>query len=504
MRKTFLTAILSIIIAPVFAQQNAINILDFGAHADGVFDNTLAIQKAINAAFDAGGGKVIVPDGYYVTGQLTLKTGVELHLTDKATLLGSTNRLDYKLQQSLALISARNQQNISITGKGTINGRGRELIVNLLDLLAAGKIEDPQWRIKRPTEENRPKILSFNNCNNVKITGIQLKDAACWVQNYSNCTGVFIDSITVNSVAYWNNDGIDISDCKNVKITNSFINAADDAICLKSNNPDKSCENIEVSNCSLRSSASGFKLGTGSVGGFKKIKVRNLTIYNTYRSAIALEAVDGGTIEDVDIRGVNAKNTGNAIFIRLGHRNTGRYSTVHRVYIGDVTADVPSGKPDIGYPMEGPPPKVAPHNLVPSSITGLAGHPVQDITLENIDITYGGGAAMAVAYTPLTALKTVNENINGYPEFTMFGELPAWGLYVRHAEGIHLKNIKIRYLKDEFRPGYTFDDVTGLELSNIIVETAKNLPVIVMQDVIAPVLRQIKLPVDDKNAIKVQ
>ncbi len=503
MKALVLTFVLSLLIAAASAQQKVFNIMDYAAHPDGVSDNTESIQKAIDAASAAGGGKVIIPDGFYLTGQLILKTGVELHLSDNANLLGTISRFDYK-SRPLSLISANEQHDITITGRGTIDGRGRDFVVNLLQLLTDGKVRDSQWKIKRPGENNRPSILSFDDCTSIKITGIHLKDAAGWVQSYNHCNGLIVDDMHVESMAYWNNDGIDIVDSKNVKITNSIFNAADDAICLKSENANYSCENIRVENCVLRSSASGFKLGTGSVGGFKNIIVRDLTVYNTYRSAIALEAVDGGFIEDVDIRNVKAKNTGNAIFIRLGHRNTGKYSTIQRVYIGDVTAEIPSGKPDIGYPMEGPPPKVAPHNLVPASITGLPGHPVQGVTLENIDITYGGGAQMAVANVPLTDLKSVTENEKGYPEFTMFGELPAWGFYFRHAEGMNLKNIKIRYLKDDFRPAYTFDDVKDLKMNGIEVETGKIMPVIVLQDVKDQVLQQIKLPSADKNAIRVQ
>lgn len=146
-------------------------------------------------------------------------------------------------------------------------------------------------------------------------------------------------------------------------------------------------EDILVENCTARSSASGFKIGTGSIGGFRNIRVNNLTVFDTYCSAIALETVDGAFIEDIGINNVRAINTGNAIFIRQG---------------------LPSGKPDIGYPMERPPPKVPPHNLPLSSVVGIPGHPVQNVTLSNIQISYGGGANKAKAYVQhLTALMKI-------------------------------------------------------------------------------------------------
>ncbi len=494
MKNIFTSILLLLVVTTAFSQKKDYNIIAYGAKADKNHLNTIAIQKAIDAANNAGGGRVIIPDGNYVTGPIIIKSNVELHLTDNAVLLGSTNRMDFN-DKLMALISAGGQQNISMTGSGTINGQGRELVENVLELLSKGIITDPQWKVKRPGEKNRPTLISFSNCDDVKVTGVTLKDASGWVQSYNKCKNVLIDSILVQSTAYWNNDGIDITDCKNVKIINSTFNAADDAVCLKSDDPNDECNNIVVENCILRSSASGFKLGTGSTGGFKHIRVNNIKVYNTYRSAIALESVDGAVLEDIDIRNVTATNTGNAIFIRLGHRNTdNRYSTLRRVYIANVKAEIPAGKPDIGYPMEGPPPKVAPHNVVPASITGLPGHPVEDVVLENIELNYAGGADKNIAFISTDNLGQVTENAAGYPEFTMFGELPAWGFYVRHAAGITIKNMKVTVSTKDFRPALVFDDVNGLKLDKITIPTVNQSPAIIMNKVLQPLLKDVNMP----------
>ncbi|GGH03866.1 glycoside hydrolase family 28 protein [Mucilaginibacter phyllosphaerae] len=505
MNKYLLIMISGLLTIQVSAQKKDYNILTYGAKANKNFKNTLAIQQAIDAANKGGGGRVLIPDGNFVTGPFVLRSNVDLHLADNAVLLGSVNRLDYPRNGSLALIYANNQQNIAITGTGVINGQGRELVENVLDLLSKGIITDPQWKVKRPTEKNRPVIILFDNCTDIKVKGITLKDAAGWVQNYNRCKNVLIDSMIVQSTAYWNNDGIDITDTKNVKITNSTFNAADDAICLKSEYPEGACEDVVVENCILRSSASGFKLGTGSVGGFKRIKVNNLTVYNTYRSAIALETVDGAVLEDIDIRNVTATNVGNAIFLRLGHRNTNsRYSTLKRVYIANVKAAIPAGKPDIGYPVEGPPPKVPAHNVVPSSITGLPGHPVEDVVLENIEISYAGGASREIAEVTADNLSSVTENTAGYPEFTMFGELPAWGLYVRHAKGITLKNVKLTVANADFRPAIVFDDANTINLQKVAIPTVNQTPAVILNKVNAYTLKDTQIPGDVKVMVKVQ
>ncbi|MFD1255248.1 glycoside hydrolase family 28 protein [Mucilaginibacter terrae] len=488
----------------VFAQQKTYNITAYGAKPSLRLNNGKSIQKAIDDAASHGGGMVLVPAGTYITGPLVLKTGVELHLDDDALLMGSTNRMDYP-KDKMAVISAVSQQNIAITGNGIIDGQGRELVENVFVLLRQGIIKDKEWLLKRPTESNRPGVLHFYDCTNVKVTGVTIKNAACWVQNYKKCSQVVINHIRVISTAYWNNDGIDIVDSKDVRITNCFVNAADDGICLKSEERSGRCENIYVENCTVRSSASAFKLGTGSLGTFKNITVKNLTVYDTYRSAVALETVDGADMENINVSNVQAKNTGNAILIRLGHRNSDdKYSTIKHVYIGNVKAEIPSAKPDIGYPVEGPPPKVPPHNLLPASITGIPGHAIEDVILENIEITYGGGANKEKAYISTDLLSTVPEQIPNYPEFTMFGELPAWGLYVRHAKGIKLKNVTLKLLENDFRPSMVFDDVNGLDVQGLNLPNAKVLPTVILNKVTSPSLKSINLPGENQNAVKTQ
>lgn len=502
MKKIFL------LISPLFLYLNALaqedfNIVNYGAVPGLAIDNTQALQKAIDAANRVGKGRVLVPNGQFVTGPVELKSGVELYLSAGAELLGSTNRLAYGKQSVKALINAHNQHDIAISGKGTINGRGREVVKDLIKLLHEGVLADETWTIKRPSEQNRPRLIAFVKCNNISVRNLTLKNSAGWVQDFVACNRINIDSVIVESTEYWNNDGIDIVNSKDVRITNCNIDAADDGICLKSEgNFEGICENVYVENCIIRSSASGFKLGTGSYGGFRNIKVRNLNVYNTYRSAIALEAVDGGFIDQVDIENVTAKYTGNAIFIRLGHRNkTDQYSTIKNIRIAKVRAEIPNAKPDAGYPLEGPLPKVPPHNLIPASITGIPGHLVENVSLEDIDITYGGGASKALAYIPLNDLAQVTENEAGYPEFSMFGELPSWAFYVRHAKGISFKNVKFKYEKPDFRPAMVFDDVKKLSIIGLKVASATTKPVVALRQTTDHNIKEIKLPFNDKDAI---
>jgi polygalacturonase len=233
----------------------------------------------------------------------------------------------------------------------------------------------------------------------------------------------------------------------------------------------------------LRSSASGFKIGTGSHGGFKNITVRNLTIYDTYRSAVAIECVDGGFLENIDVRDIKAYHTGNAILIRLGHRNKeGEVGSLKNVYIGNLYAEIPAGKPDIGYPLEGPRQKYQ-HNVFPSSLTGIPEQRVEIVTLENIEIGYEGGGNKEIAYFDWKNLEDVPENEAGYPEFSMFGELPVWGLYVRHVNGLKMKNITLSTKENDYRPAMAFNDVDSLDIDGLTLLNDSVLPIVLIKNV---------------------
>ena len=449
------------------------NILDFGAVPDGKAMNTSAIQAAIDTAHKKGGGRVIVPEGIFLTGSIIVKSGIELHLLDKAVLLGSTNPDHYlKLNRWIALVLADGQSNIAVTGKGQIDGQGRRLALHIDSLFFAGELDSASYNFveMRPSYLVRPQLIEFVRCKNIEVRNVTLLNAACWVQTYEECTNVILDSVHVNSDAYWNNDGIDIQDCKNVRITNCYINASDDGICLKSHSDYHYCDSIYIANCTVRSSASAIKFGTRSHGGFRNVVIEHIRIYDTFRSAIAIECVDGGLLENILVNDIEAVNTGNAIFIRLGDRNKTRDAgALKNVTIKNMKVEVPFGRPDHAYEIRGPDLPFF-HNTFPSSITGIPGHRVENVFLENIEIIYPGRGNDGLANMPLSRLDEVPEQVADYPEFSMFRELPAWGFYVRHVDGLSMKNIKISIAAPDYRPAIVFDDVRNLTIDSVIIK----------------------------------
>lgn len=442
-------------------------VTDFGVRADGTLQATHGIQHAIDQLSEQGGGRLIFPAGRYLSGSLYLKSGVTLHLQRGAVLLGSANPLDYDVHNNWpALVFSLNQKNIGITGQGEINGQGWESANNVMNLIHRGVLKDP-IRYDRP-DNWRHQNIYFLECEGITIRDITLRAPGSWTNTYERCKNVSVEGLKVDGNSFWNNDGIDIVDCDGVEIRNCWFDAADDVICFKSHHPDYVCQNVVVDNCVGRSSANGVKFGTVSRGGFKNFKITNVTIYDTYRSAITFAAVDGAEIENIEVDGMRAINTGNIIFLTVGKRWGGeKVPYMRNITISNVYAEVPLGKPDPGYAFEGPIEDL-PRNVSPSVINGRPDIPIEKLTLRNIEIVYPGGGDPFYAKVGTTPeeLAKVPEMPAAYPEFSMFKELPAWGFYIRHAKDVTLDNVRLKALRKDYRVPVVLDDVHGITFKN--------------------------------------
>ncbi len=470
----FLIGIFWSLLCCLAIQAKDYNIVDFGAVPDGITLNTLAIQSTIDQAHSNQGGRVIIPAGCFLTGSIRLKSNVELHLSANAVLLGSIRFEDHEKVDGYyqrSIIMASNQDNISITGTGTIDGQGLESALRTDSLFTVGLLDMKYYNTDedRPRFYIRPMLIVFTKCSNIVVKDIHLKNAASWVQHYDRCVNLVISGMTVNSDTYWNNDGIDISDSKNVHVSNCHFNAADDGICLKSHYEDYLLEDVLIENCSVRSSASAVKFGTKSLGGFRNVTIKNIKVYDTFRSAVAIESVDGGILENIIIDSIEATNTGNAIFIKLGHREKDKkVAQLKNVTIKNMKVQVAFKRPDYDYNMRGPELDFF-HNIFPSSITGIPGHDIENVRLENIEIIYPGRGHKGLAYASLSQLDSIPEKAAEYPEFHMFGELPAWGFYIRHVKDLVIENMSLKIEKPDYRNAFVLDDVKGTTFQNVSI-----------------------------------
>jgi len=457
--KTKLCIVLFFIVQVIIIQAKDYRASLFGIESNGTTLNTTSIQKAIDFIHENGGGRLVFFVGRYVTGSVYLKSNVTIHLEEGAILVGSLNPFDYNRHDYwTALIFAHDQENIGITGKGVIDGRGYQVAQNILSFIHKGIIEDNDFRYDRPNAGLRPQNIYFKGCKNVTVRGIHINNPASWNQQYDQCKNVLIENITVDSKNYWNNDGMDIVDCDSVIIQNNYVDASDDAICLKSHSARHICQNIIIRNNTIRSSANGIKFGTASNGGFKNVRIKNNLVFDTYRSAITFAAVDGGMVENVEVDSLQSINTGNVIFLRIGERKPGKKGSMKNIKISNVYAEVPAEKADAGYNYEGPVEDL-PRNVSPSSIVGMPDRLIENVSIENIEIYYPGGGNPNYAKVGLDELDKVPEYPEKYPEFSMFKELPAWGFYIRHAKNISFKNIKLYCEKEDYRTAIVLDNV---------------------------------------------
>ena len=474
MRKNVLIGLMLLIgaMTAVAAQKHTLRTDQLKIPADGKTLCTQALQQAIDAIYKKGGGRLVLTEGAYLTGGLMLRAGVELHLDEGATLLGSTNPYDYQPisiahsndtrndNASMALLMADGAENISITGNGTIDGQGLQLALNIDSLHHTGERVDANYnkRRQRPSETVRPKLLFLYGCKNVLVEGVKLRSSSNWGLSLHLCEQVKLRQLDIENRAYWNNDGIDLTDCKHVLVADCKINSADDGVCLKSYHTDSECYDVEIARCDIRSSASAVKFGTASWGGFRKVYVHDIKVEDTFRSAIAIESVDGAQIDSILVERIDAKNTGNALFMRLGQRAGNRKGSLRNVTIRHLSCQVPFGRPDINYDLRGPEVDYF-HNVHPAPICGIPGNCIENVLLEDIHISYPGRASKGMAYVPLWRKSDVPEQIEKYPEFAMFGELPAWGLYLRHIRNICLKDVHLSLDGDDFRPMIVDEDV---------------------------------------------
>lgn len=453
------------------------DVKSYGATGQGTILDTAAINRAIDDCTSTGGGMVYVPPGIYLCGTVVLKSNVTVYLEAGATLLGSKNLSDYT-QQTLTvdktapeknpaepdlkdtgprhLIFARDAENISLTGPGKIDGQGAAF------WQPSGRVQPPPedgWRdviafdwkkLPRPSP-----MVEFYNCKNVHIENVRLENSPGWTLRPVHCDHVFIHGITIKNPVYGpNTDGIDLMCCQNVFISDCVIDTGDDAICLKSENPYgeelRVSKNITVTNCVLSGCCNGFKIGTETHGGFENIIFTDSVIFNDdvplnsrLISGIALEMVDGGSIDGVLISNIRMQRVRTPIFIRLGNR-TGHPEhspgKLRNVRIENVQAA---------------------ESILTSSITGLAGFDVEDVSLSGIRIE--SLEAGKVEWMN----RTIPDMVRAYPETRMFGRLPGYGLYCRHVKGLRLNQIEFTAAAGEARPALFCDDVKNLEVTGL-------------------------------------
>lgn len=435
---------------PVMAgEDKVIDATKAGVIGDGATLNTVPIQKVIDDCAAAGGGTISFPPGRYLTGTIQIKSNVTLRLEKDAMLLGSTDAADYRNLDPFidgsgnpmghALIVAIDADHVGIEGRGTVDGQNAKL----------------QARQKPYTL--RPFLLRWVRCTNVTVRDVHLTNPGAWTLNFFEARGVLIEGVTIRArePRLRNTDGINLDSSQNVRVRRCDVVSGDDALVIKSTGA-KPSRDIVVSDCTLSTRTNAIKLGTESFGGFENISISNCRISNTKMAGIALYAVDGGDLRSVTIRDIEMDGVIVPISIRLGARlKTFRAGDRPRPMPGklrDVTIKNVNAK-NVG--------------LIGLLVNGVPGHPVEALTLENIEIKLPGGGTAEAAKVQLP------EKESNYPEFDTFGKiLPAYGIYARHVRGLKLQNVRTTLLQPDARPATVFIDVEAVTPADFARESS--------------------------------
>lgn len=407
------------------------NVRAHGAKGDGRANDSRGIQGAIDAAGQSG-GTVYFPPGEYLSGSLHLRSRLTLRLDAGATLIASPDDADFDPIEQLGYKSFSDPETSDF----------RFALLQGLDLaqvsiLGPGKIDGNR------TRRGGPKPIALKRCRAVVIRDLTIVNAPNYNISLLGCDVVDIRGVTILN-GY--SDGIDPDCCQNVRISDCRIESADDAIVLKSSfalGVRRATLNVTVTKCHLTTIHNALKLGTESTGDFKNVVFSDCTVIGRTHpwegdlsSGVAIETVDGGRIDRVSVSDIRMTNVRAPIFVRLGQRGRGQ----------DVPAAGALGNIVISNLM-------AVGAMTASSITGIPGYPVSEISLRNIRITAkGGGGAELVS-------RTVPELEKTYPDAYMFKDLPAYGLYCRHVLGLTLDEIELSVDRPDARPAVVLDEV---------------------------------------------
>ena len=426
------------------------NVYDYGAKGDGVTNDQAAIQKAIDACKGTG-GTVIFTDGTFLTGQLILGSNMIFKVDSSATISGIQSdeeaaypyhkietRFPNRMLQDCQrrLIYGDHVQNVTITGKGKIDGQGDYAPwMNVKDL---------------GTEKDRPSILAFIGSKNITVSDITMIDPACWTQVYIESDSILIRNIKVHTGNLTpNRDGIDIVDCHNVLIEDCDIKSEDDGICFKSGS-EYGCKDVIVRNCVIDKlnvdAGNCFKLGTDGLGSFMNFEISGLILKNAFQnSALAIESMDGAVIDNIHISDCEIFNTGQAIFMLLADRKRTvpgrkpRIGSISNIHFKNIR-----GK---GFTKQ-----------YPSVITGIEGHNIQNVTFENLDLELKGGIK--------TASQTVMEYDGKYPEGSKFGNTNAYGFFIRHTDNVDFIDCNLTSELPDAREWLVQEDVGKIITTN--------------------------------------
>jgi polygalacturonase len=446
----------------------------FGAKGDGTTLDTAAVQNAIDQCNADGGGTVLVPGGTFVIGTIELKSFVTLHLEPKGKLLGSPNIAHYHAGNNIprgngniVLISAADADNVTIEGRGTIDGNGAKFFTGKGDNTGPGQDSSAGYF-------NRPHLLIFSRCRNLLIRDVFLTASAYHCCRILNCRYVRLEGVRIHNRVNKNNDGFHFNSSEYVNITNCNIACQDDACALFGSN-----KFVTVTNCSFSTRWSIFRFGGGNP---EQIAISNCLIYDTFGCPIKMRFGRGSRAENISFSNLVFRNVTGPISIGLDSRRRRASTTQSAATSSAATttaATTPSTAPagivrniffngirgtvvaqgfqheDLPFPSDFRPGEL--HSCI--VINGAhADDVIENISLENVHLTFAGGGTIDEANRRIPEMAG---------EYFEIGTPPAYGIYARNARGLTLHNVRLETAEPDQRPAIVLDHVEDATIDSL-------------------------------------
>lgn len=420
-------SMLLVLLAVSTSAAATLDVRAMGARGDGRTDDTAALQAAVDATA-RGGGVVLLRRGTFRSGMLRLRSRVTLRIEPSATLKAIEDPGRYPdvspaLQNSQlrncrkAFVYAEGAEDVAIDGGGTIDGSGSA----------------PQWTgdLKTHPEFTRPIAVFLVLCKRVRVQGVTVRDSAMWTLVNMQNEDVTLDGLHITSLADPTRDGIDLCDCHRARVTRCEIESEDDAICLKSGSS-FGLFDVRVSDCRVKRSkvANGLKLGTASVGPCRDLIFERIQVQSVDKAAMAIESVDGSAVSHVVFRDIRIHDAGAALFVLLGSRGHAPVGTVNDLRFAHISGD--AARHAWGAIIAG--------TVTPDGIS----HPIGGVRLDDVHVTVAGGRATVPVVPP--------EYAGQYPDPNLWGDVPAAGLWIRHAPAVSLTDCEFPRTRADARP----------------------------------------------------